>query len=498
MSTAGCLLGIDVGTESTRAIIFDTEGRTIGEGAAPYPTHFVQPGWAEQDPQEVWHSLLAAVRQAMQRAPGVNIQGCSVASTAVTIVTVNQEGETFGPAILWMDTRASREAEEITVSAHPALWYTGNAVSAEWMLPKALWLKRHEPERYRRASYLVELHDWLMYRLTGHWTLSLATISGEWCYVRERGGWPLDLLVSLDLADLPKKWPHEIIEPGELVGYLTSEGATLTGLPAGLPVAQGMMDSYAAALATNVFTPGCLSLSLGSSSSYLALIHEPVSDSRLLGPVPDVFSMGTWTMQGGQTSAASLLRWFRDQLAPGVSYAQLDHEAALIAPGCQGLHALDTWQGARTPHRDPSSRGSFWGLNLGHTRAHLYRALLEAVAYGGRQVIEVMLEVGVRVEHIVACGGGSRSPLWMQLHADVLGKPITMLDQHDAAALGAAICASVGTGCYGTLWEAASILARQGNTCIPNTERQQYYQEGYVDYLAAYDRQRALREKSKA
>ena len=195
-----------------------------------------------------------------------------------------------------------------------------------------------------------------MFRLTGRWVLSLSTISGEWTYVSERGGWQLDLLEALDLGDLPAKWPAEVLQPGQVAGHLIDEVARETGLLSGLPVAQGLMDSYAAAIASNVFVPGQLSLSLGSSSSYLALLETPRSDPRLLGPVPDAFGIGTWAMQGGQTSAASLLRWFHDQLAPGVSYTDLDHEAAMIPPGSEGLRALDTWQGSRTPHRDPSSR----------------------------------------------------------------------------------------------------------------------------------------------
>lgn len=493
-----CVLGIDAGTESVRAVLFDEQGHALGEGCAAYATHFVRPGWAEQHPQEVWEALLSALRDVVAAVPSADIVSCCLVSTAVTIVTVDRHGNAFGPAILWMDTRASEEAAEINRTGHPALWYTGQAVSPEWMLPKALWLKRHEPERFQQASYLVELHDWLLYRLTGVWALSLATISGEWSYVRKRGGWPLDLLEALDLAVLPQKWPTNILQAGQLVGYLQREVATATGLSAGLPVAQGLMDSYGASIAANIFVSGRLSLSLGSSSSYLGLIERPTSDPRLLGPVPDVFGLDTWAMQGGQTSAASLLRWFRDQLAPGMSYAILDHEASTLPPGSDGLCALDTWQGSRTPHRDPSSRGSFWGLNLGHTRAHLYRALLESVAYGGRQIIEAMQDAGVQTEQIVACGGGSRSPLWMQIHADILGKPITVLDEPHAAALGAAICAATAANWYDQIQAAAPALTRLGQIFFPNPEHQQVYQQGYQHYQAGYLAHRQLLESSRA
>jgi sugar (pentulose or hexulose) kinase len=186
-----CVLGIDAGTESVRAVLFDGQGHALGEGCAAYTTRFVHPGWAEQNPLDVWEALLTALREVIENVPGADVVSCSLASTAVTVVTVDANGNAFGPAILWMDTRASKEAAEINATEHPALWYTGHAVSPEWMLPKALWLKRHELERYHRVRYLVELHDWLMFCLTGNWVLSLSTISGEWSYVRERGGWPL-------------------------------------------------------------------------------------------------------------------------------------------------------------------------------------------------------------------------------------------------------------------------------------------------------------------
>ena len=492
MKRIPCVLGIDAGTESVRAVLFDGQGYALGEGCAAYTTRFVRPGWVEQNPLEVWEALLIALREVRAAVPEADIVSCSLASTAVTVVTVEANGNAFGPAILWMDTRASKEATEINATEHPVLWYTGHAVSPEWMLPKALWLKRHEPERYQRARYLVELHDWLMFRLTGNWVLSLSTLSGEWSYVRERGGWPLDLLEALDLADLLRRWPDDILQAGQRAGSLQHEVALATGLPTGLPIAQGLMDSYAASIAANVFTPGRLSLSLGSSSSYLGLIAAPTSDPRLLGPVPDAFGVGTWAMQGGQTSAASLLRWFRDQIAPGVDYATLDCEASMIPPGSDGVHALDTWQGSRTPHRDSSSRGSFWGLSLGHNRAHLYRALLESVAYGGRQIIETMQDAGVKIEQIVACGGGVRSPLWMQIHANILEKPIALLNEPHAAALGAAMCAAVTTGWYDQVQAAAAALTRSRRTFFPNREHSEFYREGYAHYLAGYAAHRQL------
>jgi len=483
LSHADLVLGVDVGTESARAAVFDLGGTEVGSASVPYATTFPHEGWAEQDPEEVRTATEVAIRSAASDCRD-RIAGLSVASTAVTVVTVDRKGVVTGPAILWMDTRAAEEAADITRTGHPSLERTGGSVSSEWMLPKALWLKRHEPERYRQAALVVEMHDWLLHSLTGRWALSMPTICAEWSYVPSAGGWAPDLLAAVGMADVVEKWPTLMLRAGEVMGGLVDSAADATGLPAGVPVSQGMMDSYAAAIACDPFSPGRLTLSLGSSSSYLMLSDRPVSDPGLLGPVEGAFP-GRWVVQGGQTSAASTLRWFMEELAGGLGLPALDEEASEVPPGSEGVGALETFQGSRTPYRDPARRGAFWGLGLGHRRAHLYRALLEAVAYGGRQVLELMRSVGLEVTEVVACGGGSRSPLWMQIHADVLSMPIEVVARTETAALGAAVCAAVGSGLCESLESGAKSFVRRGRIYYPDVRFTSQYDAGYRRYQEA-------------
>ena len=472
-------LGVDVGTEGARAVLFEADGTPVADATVPYATVFPRPGWAEQDPDAIWAALCTAVRGAVDAAGGAAPVALSLASTAVTVVAVDADARPLRPALLWMDARASEEAATVDRSGHPVLWHTGGHVSPEWMLPKAMWLKRHEPDIYARTHRLVEVHDWLVFLLTGRWCLALATVSAEWSYDVAQSSWPADLLELAGLDDVAGRWPADVLPAGTVVGGLTAQAAGATGLPRGLPVAQGLMDSFAAALACNVFAPGRVTLSLGSSSCYLALTRRPVSDERLLGPIGDAFGRGTWAMQGGQTSAGSLLRWFRDELAPASTYRDLDREAATAAPN--RVHALDTWQGSRSPHRDPRRRGAFWGLSLGHRRADLYRALLEAVAYGGREILEVFRETGIDGDAIVATGGGARSPLWMQIHADVLGRRVDVIRQDHPAALGAAICAMVGAGVEVDL-PAAAARTFQPGASYPPAAVAATYETGYLTY----------------
>jgi ribulose kinase len=478
---AATLLGIDLGTGSVRAGLYSQAGTLLAAHEERVATSHPRPGWAEQSPAQVLEALHRAVAAVSAGSPPP--AALSVASTAVSAVAIAGDNAPVGPSLLWMDTRAADEAAEITRTRHPVLRYTGCQVSPEWMLPKALWLARCDPSRYAAARRIVDVHDWVMFRLTGEWSLAQATIAAEWSYDPLAGSWPADLLSSLDLPGLLSGWDVPRLPPGAVIGQLTPQAAASTGLPAGLPVVQGLMDSYAAALAADVYQPGRIAVSIGSSSSYLALARQLAPDPRLLGPVPEALGPGTIVQQGGQTSAAAVAEWFSRQLAPGVPLAALDAEAAAIGPGADGLWAVDTWQGSRTPHRNPAARGMWGGLTLAHTRAHLFRATLESVAFGGRAVLETLEEAGVDSRELVVTGGATRSSLWMQIHADVLGRPLRRLDAEQPVTLGAAMCAAVGAGTHLSLAAAAAAMSATSRGWLPDPERHEAYQPLYASYL---------------
>jgi len=475
------VLGIDLGTGGVRAGLYSSAGTPLAAREEPVSTAHPRPGWAEQSPPEVLaalHRAVAAVT-AGRAAP----DAVSVASTAVTAIAVGGDDQPVGPSLLWMDTRAAAEAAEITRTRHPVLRHTGGQVSPEWMLPKALWLARHDPERYAAARRVVDVHDWVLFQLTGVWSLARATITAEWCYDPLGGGWPGDLMDRLGLSGLLRGWSVPKLPAGAVAGALTRDAARRTGLPAGLPVVQGLMDSYAAALAADVYRPGRVAVSIGTSSAYLGLSPRPVCDPRLLGPVPEAFGPGTIVQQGGQTAAAAAAGWFSRQLAPGVPLAVLDAEAGAVGPGADGLWGIDTWQGCRTPYRNPAARGMWGGLTLAHTRGHLFRATLESVAFGGRAVLETLRQAGVDGRELVVTGGAARSDLWMQIHADVLGRPLLRLSSPDPVTLGAAMCAAVGAGAYPDLPAAAAAMTRAVPGWVPDPDRSQAYEPLYASYL---------------
>ena len=481
ISTAGTVLGLDLGTGSIRAGLYSDTGTLLAEHEHDIMTIHPRAGWAEQSPHEVLEGVYQAVAAVTTgRAPPAAM---CVASTAVTAIAVGPGAEPLGPALLWMDMRAASEAAEINRSRHPALRHTGGQVSPEWMLPKALWLARHDRPRYAAARRIVDVHDWVMFQLTGEWTLALSTIAAEWCYDPLTGIWPADLLDRLGISELLDGWAVPKLAAGTVAGQLTSRAAASTGLPAGLPVVQGLMDSYAAALAAGIYQAGRVTATIGTSSSYLSLTGKPVYDPRLLGPVPEAFGPGTFVQQGGQTSAAALVEWFSQQLAPGVPVPVLDAEAAGIEPGADGVWAVDTWQGCRTPHRNPAARGMWGGLALAHTRAHLYRATLESVAFGGRAVLEALEEAGANSGEIVVTGGAARSSIWMQIHADVIGRPLLRLPARQPVTLGAAICAAAGSGLHQDLRTAAAAMTTTIPGWEPDPDRHQAYKSLYTDYV---------------
>ena len=474
------VLGVDLGTGSVRAGLYSLAGTLLTAREQSVTTVHPRPGWAEQSPGEILAALHRAV--AAVAGSGPPPLALCVASAAVSAVPVGDGDDPIGPSLLWMDTRAAGEAAEITRTRHPVLQYTGGQVSPEWMLPKALWLARHDPARYAAARRVVDVHDWVIFQLTGAWSLAQATIAGEWSYDPLTGGWPADLLHPLGLSGLLDGWDLPRLPAGAVAGRLTAQAAGRTGLPAGVPVVQGLMDSYAAALAADVYQAGRVAVSIGTSSSYLGLSQRPVHDPGLLGPVLAAFGPGTIAQQGGQTSAAAAAAWFSRELAPGVPLAVLDDEAAAIGPGADGLWAIDTWQGCRTPYRNPAARGVWGGLTLAHTRAHLFRATLEAVAFGGRAVLETLEQAGVAARELVVTGGAARSSLWMQIHADVFGRPLLRLADAQPVALGAAMCAAVGAGAYPDLPAATAAMTSAGPGWLPDPDRHTAYEGLYANY----------------
>lgn len=491
MTTGRYIIGLDGGTEGMRASIVDLAGNELGFATAPYPTQFPAPGMAEQQPQHWWQALRKVVPHALADA-GVShhdILAIGLDTTCCTVCLLDANGAAIRPALLWMDVRSNAEAKRLMEESDPALRVNNGGhgpVSAEWMIPKALWAKANAPDCYARATTICEYQDYLNFRLTGEMTASKINTAVRWHFQHDGAGAPRSLLEALDLGDLADKWPQRVVAPGDIVGMLTRRAAEDLSLHPGIPVVQGGADAFVAMAGLGVVRPGAVALVTGSSHLQLVVTETPISGRGMWGAYADVLRTDTSVVEGGQTSTGSVISWFRKALAPNASYAELDDEAGRAPIGSEGLIAQDHFQGNRTPHTDALSRGAICGLSLNHSRGHIFRSLLESVGFGTRLILETMTGNGVETHNITACGGVTRSPLWTQIHADILGLPIKIAGAGCAPALGSAIYAAIGAEMFSDLDEAVGAMARIDRCVEPDPAAHRAYEEIFERYRFLY------------
>jgi ribulose kinase len=390
------VLGIDAGTESFRAGVFDTSGKCLGFGVSPIRTVHRHPGWAEQSPRDWDIALVGSIQKALGASgvAGKDIRGIGLDGTSCTVVFLDARGEPLRDALIWMDIRAVKEAADVAATGDPALRYVGGgAVSPEWFPCKTAWVRRNEPDVLTRSATVFELTDWLAMRLTGERTINIDTTTIRWFYNVNEGGLPRSLYKAMDLEEVLECIPSRLVRIGETVGGLTRQMAERTGLAAGTPVAGGGADAFIGMIGINALSPGTLAVITGSSTLILGICEKEIHARGLFGSYPDAVLPGLQVIEGGQISTGSVVHWFTSgfvgaDIAAEASakrcsvYDVLNAKASTIPPGSEGLIVLEHWQGNRTPWTDPLSRGVIRGLTLGHTPAHVYRAILEGVAYG--------------------------------------------------------------------------------------------------------------------
>ena len=302
-------LGVDGGTEGIRAFVFDLEGRPLGSHATAYATAFPEPSWAEQDPEEWWRCMAASVQGALARAgkTAADIAALCADTTCCSVVALDQSGAPLRPAMIWMDVRSAREADDVAATGDPALRVNGagsGSVSAEWMIPKALWMQRHQPEIFARAAKVGEYQDYINLRLTGRWVGALNNMAVRWHYQTRHGGVPQSLLKSLGLDDLAGKWPVDVLAPGEVIGPLTAAAAAHLGLKPGTPVVQGGSDASMGVIGLGVTEPGEMALITGSSHLHLGIAAAPVHKPGVWGTYMDAIYPDKPVIEGGRPPPA--------------------------------------------------------------------------------------------------------------------------------------------------------------------------------------------------
>jgi ribulose kinase len=501
------VLGIDFGTESCRVAVFTADGAPVAFAATGYPTSFPAAGWAEQQPADWWHALTVSTRQVMAQsgvAPG-DIAGIGYAATSQTMVALDRAGEPLRPAIMWMDVRAAAQAGRAsTPQARQALGRMADNVpgSAEMFPFKAAWLKENEPGLYQRTTTLLDAPDWLGYRLTGELRVNENSASVKMYYSRAGRGFPAEFYDIIGCGDALDKVPAVVQPLGTVLGGLSPQAASELGLRPGTPVAQGCIDAYAGQIGLGVLSPGRMALITGSSHALIGQAPAALAGTGLTGAFMDAVTVGECTVEAAVVSSGSAIRWFRDNFckdlvreadASGSSaYDMLNRSARDIPPGSDGLIVVPYFQGSRNPSADSRARGVVWGLSLHHSETHLYHAIQEGICYGVAHNLRNLASHGYEVDELVACGGALKSTDWIQMHADITGKPITLTKVTDAVSLGSCIMAAVAAELYPSVAHAAAAMVHVKETYQPDPERNAEYERYLHTYMETYPRLREL------
>ena len=482
------LIGIDIGTSSTKTVILSAEGRVLSVAGQETAVETPHPGWAEQDP-EMWVSaVLATVRRSLADA-GVapaSVEGVSFSGQMHGTVSVGADGRPLRPAIIWADQRSGAEVNDVVTKlgkARLARW-TGNPPATGFMLASWLWLREHEPETVQATRRLLLPKDYVRYRLTGEIGTEPSDASSTSLFNPALRGWSLPLLEELGLARdvLPEVFDSTVVAGGLLPGI-----AAEIGLPAGTPVVFGGSDQAVQALGNGVVEPGVVSSTIGTGGQLLAPTRSCVVDPELRMHSFCHVRQDLWHVETAMLSAGLSLRWLRDQVLDGTAYGAMADAAALAPAGADGLLFLPYLAGERTPHMDPRARGSFIGLTRRHGCAHLIRAVMEGVVFGMRQGLDLMVALGVPVDEIIGSGGATRHPLWLQLQADIYNRPIQRTCTTEAAAVGAAMLAGIGTGVFNDMQDAISRVVRRHDAVVPpDPARLDVYARQYEVFCALY------------
>jgi len=524
ISASPLFVGIDVGSASVRAGLYDATGRRLAFRTRPILQFRPRDLFVEQSSADIWSNACRAVHEALSEAAvdparvaaiGVDAT-CSLVAVGAggAPVSVAEDGDPIRDVIMWMDHRAGREAAEINATGDPALAYVGGEVSIEMELPKLSWLKRHFPERWAKVVRFHDLADHLVWRMTGADVASVCTLGCKWNWLAHEDRFPEAMLAAVGLDDLVERVPSRVAPLGSIAGRLTPEAARELGLPAGLAIATGIIDAHAGGLALTGAAPeGTLALIGGTSNCHMVASPEAVMVPGVWGPYFGAMIPGMWLNEGGQSAAGALIDWTirrsaghaaiaAEAAATGSDvYTLLNRRVAALeardGEAARHLHVLPDHHGNRSPRADPQARGTIVGLTLedeADALPRLYLATLQGLAYGTRHIVEAMNRAGHRIERLVMCGGGTRNPLLLREQADALGMPIHLVEDEDAVTLGAGLLAAVASGAFATVAQAAAAMVRPGGVIAPDPARRAFHDAKYRIFLDLYEQQKAARD----
>jgi xylulokinase len=496
------LLGIDIGTYESKGVLVDISGVVIASASQPHELLIPHQGWAEHDPEKTWWGDFVVLTKLLLEKTGIDpklIAGIGVSAIAPCLLPVDSSGNPLRMGILYgVDTRAHVEINELTLrfGSEKILQKTGNELSSQAVGPKILWLKKNEPDIYKKAAKFVTASTFIISSLIGRTVIDHLTASFFTpLYDFYNGCWSEEFCEGIVEPDrLP-----EIGWACETAGKVTADAARLTGLAEGTPVTFGTADASAEAVSVGVVKPGQMMLMYGSTIFMYLVTDQPKVDHRLWAA--RYLFPGTSAFAAGMATSGSLIRWFRDQISSDLkaietaggenAYAALINASTGIPPGSEGLVVLPYFSGERTPINDPKARGVFFGLTLAHKRGHLFKAMLEGMGYGVRQHLEVMNEIGVKPDDVIAVGGGTKNPLWLQVVSDICGIPQRIPAVTFGASYGDAFLAGMSVGIYDS-YDQINEWIRYDRVIQPDHSLSPIYHTYYNVYRSIYEQNKGL------
>jgi xylulokinase len=447
------LIGIDLGTTGCKAAVFDETGRVLGESYLEYGLITLSATMVEQDPLAWWDLTLRAINLALEAAAADRgaVRGIAVSSQGISFVLLDEADRPLGNAINWLDGRATAECDAILAHyrAETLFALTGKRAAPFYILPKLLWIRRYEPEKWQAARRLLMGHDYLVYRLCGAHVTDHSLAGGTLLYDLAGLDWSGELL---DAFAIPRGLLPDVHWAGEPAGKLRPEVADALGLRRDVIVSVGGQDQKCAALGAGI-DDRTATVSLGTASAIEQLMASPATDPAMRIPAFTFLQSGRWVLEGVVGTAAVSMRWLRDMLGAD-GYAGLDAAAVAVPCGSDGVRFYPHLSGASSPHWNVDARGSFHGLSLATSRGHLVRAVMEGVAFQVRENLEVTQTLAGRAERVIAFGGGTRSALWRAVLGDVLDRPLAWAEAVETAGLGGAMLAGAGCGLFPSVEEA--------------------------------------------
>lgn len=487
------LLGIDVGTTAAKAALFTVDGRLSGVAQADYPLNHLRPNWVEQNPEDWWQAVCLALQQVLSAVPNARerILGVAVSAQAPTLIALDINGAPLRPALIWMDRRAESEAEFLAQSAD-VYAITGNRADAFYVAPKLRWLKTYEPHLLAQTRYFMQINGNINYRLTGEFSLDPAHAALLQLRDYRSGEWS-PLLCDLCGVE-PTQFPS-ITPADQVIGQVTPTAASLTGLRPGTPVLTGTVDGSAAALEAGVVEVGSAAEMTGTSTVLIMPTDGSITESAFIAmphAIPNVH-----LLLGAMAASGASLRWYLDQFGlveqqsakqSGLDpFSLLEKQAAEVKAGSDGVLFLPYMMGERAPIWHTAARGVFFGLTLATPRGALIRAILEGTAFALRHNVEVARKAGVRIDELRSIGGGTRSPLWNQIKADVLGVPVLLPQTSVGAPFGDAVLVGMSSGLYPDVRQTLRKLVVIQKRYEPDPTNQKRYEAIYPLFRSLYE-----------